>query len=322
MASVTQRIKQITQPYGGYLPAKLFDKTYLQDDYVLYEEENIAASLIGLAVDYLTRFKLGETAKKAFSISLNGALLINMYDKALSLVNKINGLDDISIISACKLCGFDVCFRQSLNAYTPIEEIEPDKKTIYNIKVMVERSLKFFSEYGPVICSEPVFDGGYTSTVHSGDGDFVTIDTLWDFKVSKNHITSKHTLQILMYYIMGQHSIYKYFNNIKYLGFYNPRLNIVYLYPVNNISPEIINIIEKEVICYDKTISKYDSAMKRKIENNNSTLKNNRFSSQSEYDKNVEQLEKNILIIGIIGVVIFIIIIIAVLSLIASILLE
>ena len=41
--------------------------------------------------------------------------------------------------------------------------------------------------------------GGYTDKITSGDGDFLTVDTLWDFKVLKANIKSQHTLQLLVY---------------------------------------------------------------------------------------------------------------------------
>lgn len=44
MASVTQRIKQIKQPYGGYLKPSEFKKIVFKDDEVLLEE-NIASKL-------------------------------------------------------------------------------------------------------------------------------------------------------------------------------------------------------------------------------------------------------------------------------------
>lgn len=93
--------------------------------------------------------------------------------------------------------------------------------------------------------------GGYTATVSSGDGDFLSEDTLWDFKVSKSKPTSQHTLQLLMYWIMGQHSGQDKFKNITRLGIFNPRLNTVYLLNMEDVSPEIIATVEKEVICYE-----------------------------------------------------------------------
>lgn len=253
MASVTQRISKIKQPYGGYLPLKSFSKEIFDDDLTLNEDENIHPSLIGIAVDYLTRFSLGDSVDKAFRVSCLGASNIRMLNKATALKAKVRGLDDQSIISACKLAGFDVCFRSSKSAYKPIENINPNTPTIENIRIMVQRSVSFWNKYGPIICSEPTFEGGYTDTVNSGDGDFLSKNTLWDFKVSKSAPTSKHTLQILMYYVMGLHSIHDHFKNISNLGFFNPRLNIAYICPVSSISPETITEIENDIICYGVT---------------------------------------------------------------------
>ena len=253
MASVTQRIKEITQPYGGYLPTKMFVRTSLNDNKTLSENENIHGSNIGIAVDYLSRFMLGKSPKSAFSISLLGAERIGQKNKATALLSQIKGLDNTSIINACKLSGYDVCFRASYAGYKPIEQINPNADTISNIRIMVERSIQFFKVYGPITHSGFTFKGGYTRTVSSGDGDFCTQDTLWDFKVSKRHITPAHTIQILMYYIMGLHSIHPFFKQIKNLGFYNPRLNVVYLCPISSIPQSTINVISSDVIGYYKT---------------------------------------------------------------------
>ena len=100
-------VKQITQPRGGYIHPKQFSVTKLEDTATLYENENISSTLIGLAVDYMTRYIMGEAAQ-AFSISLRGAAIINQSSNALLLLSSIKGLDEDSIISACKLVGYDV----------------------------------------------------------------------------------------------------------------------------------------------------------------------------------------------------------------------
>ena len=53
-----------------------------------------------------------------------------------------------------------------------------------------------------------------------------------------------------MYWIMGQHSGQDIFKDIIRLGIFNPRLNIVYTLELKDISPNIIEEIEKSVICY------------------------------------------------------------------------
>ena len=78
----------------------------------------------------------------------------------------------------------------------------------------IHRCLLFLETFGPVIAEDFVFaeenkkgivvKSGYTPTVDSGDGDYLTSDTMWDFKVSRSKLTSKQTLQLLMYYIMGK----------------------------------------------------------------------------------------------------------------------
>ena len=251
MSSVTQKVKEIQQPRGGFLPVKKFKKIELYDEYILNNEENIHASLVGLVVDYMARFLSGDTIDKAFSISIRGASMIGMKDKADSLKTNIVGMDDTSIISACKLVGFDVCFRYSIAHYKPIEEISPNQDTINNIRIMIKRSLVFLGEYGPITHSAPTFDGGYTKTITCGDADFTTTDTLWDFKVLKSPPNSKQTLQLLIYYIMGLHSKYKFYAKITKLGFYNPRLNTLYICHTSEISKEIIEEIETKVICYN-----------------------------------------------------------------------
>jgi len=61
---------------------------------------------------------------------------------------------------------------------------------------------------------------------------------------------SGYTLQLLVYYIMGMHSIHKEFKSIKNLGIYNPRMNKVYTIDIGTISKLVIVEVSKEVIGY------------------------------------------------------------------------
>ncbi len=252
MCSVTQRIGKIKQPRGGYIKPKEFEQTVLDgggiDD--LYPEENVSPGLVGLAVDYLTRFMSGTSAEEAFEISRMGAVNVQQLGLFERLISHVSGLDDDSIDAAVKLSGFDSAYRAGVMAYRPVEDIVPDAHTIKNIRVMVERSLRFFEQYGPKVLDGLTFEGGYTGYVATGDGDFLTDDTLWDFKVSKQKLQNKYTLQLLMYWRMGLHSVHPEYRNVKYLGIYNPRMNVVYRLDVNNIPADVISTVETEVIGY------------------------------------------------------------------------
>lgn len=252
MCSVTQRISKIKQPRGGYIKPKEFEQTVLDgggiDD--LHPAENVSPGLVGTAVDYLTRFMSGTSAKEAFRVSELGAHAVRQLGLFEQLLSNVSGLDDDSIVAAVKLSGFDSAYRAGVMAYRPVEDIEPDGDTIENIRVMVERSLRFFEQYGPKVLDGLTFEGGYTGYVATGDGDFLTNDTLWDFKVSKQKLQNKYTLQLLMYWRMGLHSVHPEYKHVKYLGVYNPRMNVVYRLDVSKISADVISTVETEVIGY------------------------------------------------------------------------
>lgn len=259
MYSVTGRIRSIKQPRGGYIKPSEFKTIELNDGQVLNGKENVHATIIGMTVDYLTRFMIGANLSEAFKISIKGVILatklgvITAQEESKKYLRGINGLDDDSIINACKMVTFDVWYRNLVNApmAKTAKEINPDKATIENIRTMVKRSINFFDEYGPITVDGFTFEpNGYTETVSTGDGDFLTADTLWDFKVTKSKPTNKHTLQLLMYWIMGQHSGKPEYKNLTKLGIFNPRLNTVYLLDMGNVSAKTIADVEKNVICY------------------------------------------------------------------------
>ena len=253
MCSVTQRINKIKQPRGGYINPKEFQQTVLDgggiDD--LFQVENVTPALVGITVDYLTRFMTGSSAREAFKISQLGAKNVQELELFEDLIACVKGLDDSSIDAAVKLSGFDSAYRAGIKAYRPVQNIKPDTATIKNIRTMVERSLAFFFFFFPKTLDGLTFEGGYTGYVVIGDGDFLTGDTIWDFKVSKKKLQSQHTLQLLMYWRMGLHSNHsEYYKTVKYLGVYNPRMNVVYRLNVEKIPEDTISKVEREVIGY------------------------------------------------------------------------
>ena len=59
-----------------------------------------------------------------------------------------------------------------------------------------------------------------------------------------------HTLQLLIYYLMGRRSIHPEFQTIENLGIFNPRQNTIYQLPISEISDEVIKEVETVVIGY------------------------------------------------------------------------
>ena len=266
MSSVTGRIAEIEQTPGGLLNWTQFDKVVFSDGKDMFEE-NIPPKVIGLVVDYLARYLTGSSIEEAFEISIKGykcrekivtQTAINR-DKQrkmdiYSLCKKITGNDDESIKAACQAVTYDTWYRAPWSAVFAAGDLEinPNYETIRNVQIMVERCLIFWEKYGPVLKTGFTFEnGGYSKVVDAGDGDFLTKEALWDFYVSKKEPSSKKTLQVLMYWIMGMHSGKEEFRNISKIGIFNPRLNVAYIIETNKIPIEIISIVENEVICYE-----------------------------------------------------------------------
>lgn len=269
MVAVTQRIKAVKQPRGGYLSPKIFTDQTFSDGIVLHEE-SLRPTVFGLTVEYLFRSTLPEISpKEAFNISLKGANYTGYLQHGLSLLSKVKGLDDDSIISAAKLSNYDGSYRSGfMPNYDPADNINPNNEDIENIRIMVQRTQAFFNTFEPVTVAGFTFkensidQSGFTQTITAGDGDFLTKNGLWDLKVSKAPPTPIHTLQLLVYYLMGLHSmgddgrpLYDgNFQNIEHLGIFNPRLNIAYTLNTKDIPADVIRIVEDEVIGYSQSL--------------------------------------------------------------------
>lgn len=260
MASVTQLVKQAKQPHGGFLPISKFEEIDYFDDATITTDFNIHSSLIGLAVDYGSRRMLGSSIRDVFSIAIRGASMLNSEaaNAASQLLKTIQygiktpgRLSDEVIIALCQISGFDVCFRAGVKHYKPVEEIAPDAQTIASVRVFIERTLTFFQQQGQVVTDGFTMEGSFTDIADSGDGDYLTEDTVWELKTKRNEPDKNQTLQVLLYYLMGARSKKKEFQGIERIGIFNPVLNKAWIKPVIEIDETILNTVEKDVIGYN-----------------------------------------------------------------------
>jgi len=249
--SVTARVRELHQPPGGYIDPKTMEEHPFDDGLVL-GPENIKPSMMGLVVDYLSRFAEGDTVEEAFHISILGGKRLGRIKEVEEFVSKIKGLDDESITNACRLVMFDAYVRAGCAPKTKPSDVSPDHQTCENVRIMVKRAQTFFDKFGPVVNTCPIFFGGYTDTVSFGDGDFLTKDTIWDFKVSQKPPTIYHTLQLAVYFLLSKHSWFPWFSPIINIGIFNPRLNIAYTLNMLTVPEETIREIEMDVIGYEK----------------------------------------------------------------------
>ena len=263
MYSVTDRIKQVKRP-GRFIKVSDFTKIQYDDGKTLNPSENIDGSVMGRVVDYMTRAVVSGDTDSAFHYSLEGAKYADAiatrncvkatdFKMASGWLKHIRGLDDDALIHAVKLSCYDLWYRNPVSAMLYGADMfkTPDSPTIHNIRVMVLRSMKFLKDSGGEVKFDFTFEpDGYTETVSSGDGDFLTADTLWDMKVLRSRPKTINALQVLVYWVMGKHSGQKIYNGITKVGLFNPRLNEVYVLDVSKVSPEVIKGVESEILCY------------------------------------------------------------------------
>lgn len=251
--AVTTRIRMVGQPPGGLLPLSLFDRVPLADRMGLHpcSMETVAPDLVGLYVDYMTRLAMGASKRVAFRIPLLGARLVNRTGEAEALLERIVDFTAPSARAACLLLDFDAASRRGPQYWRP-RRMVPDDATYFNLTRMVARSRAFFDEYGPVVWGGFDFEGGYTDRITSGSGDFLTADTLWDFKVSSYRPNPMYTLQLLVYWRMGLHSVHDEYRMVRRLGFFNPRRDEVWLLDVDRIDDRLVDWTDHELIGYPK----------------------------------------------------------------------
>lgn len=249
---VSRRIRRVRQPAGGLLPVSMFDRVALGDREPLRPRENLSPALVGTVVDYLSRVACGQDPAAAFRVPLAGARLVGRGDEALYWLSRVDGFGEEAVAAACVLCSWDDASRRGPETYRrmPVRAFEPDMDTVWNIRRMVARTLLFLDRYGPVVWEGFTFEGGYTDLVTSGAGDFLTSDTLWDMKCSSYGPNPTQTLQLLVYWRMGVHSVHAVYRDMTRLGLFNPRLDVAYLLDVADIPDDVIHAVEHEVIGY------------------------------------------------------------------------
>lgn len=225
----------IKQPVGGYLSPHKFEKVELDnDDYGALPLENVKPMFVGTTVEKLTA---------AVARNVIPADVAFGYRAKSVPVTRFVSLSDSSI-------------RDAFHGYG-CSCIDIDDDCVQHIRIMVKRSLQFLDKYAPNAIHGFRFRLGLDKQSHDKhfaflrDGDeidFLTKDTIWDFKVTSDEPKTTHTLQLLMYWRMGLYTHPAEFKSIKYIGIFNPRKNIVYRYHVDDIPLDVIDEVEKNVI--------------------------------------------------------------------------
>lgn len=250
MYPVTIIAESAPQPPKGYLPVNAFESVEYNDGVELPKIAAQYAWKVGLVTDYMSRFALTSNRVSSFDISLRGANIVHQKSDAKEILSHINGMDREALCAAFQLICYDVAYRKGPQNFAGVDEEEPPQEILQATAIMIRRSIAFFQNYEMPIKCGFTLDGGYSALVSKGDGDYLTSTTLLDMKCSAKELNTKWTLQLLMYYIMGQQSIFQEFKKLTRIGFFNPYKNIFYYCDIEKIPNAVLYNVSKNVIGY------------------------------------------------------------------------
>ena len=236
-------------------------KHYFQDNISLNStDENTSSTMISITTNYLTRYlllkemnnsKLSEIEckEKAFLIPKKGSQISNKEEEFNDLLKKINAknyeIDNETVINAMQISNFTFFYWIDDFKYEKIKEANPDKETINNIKIMIQRSVSFFKNHDFYECSL-LFDDAfqYTKCITKADANFMSKKTLWNFTIEKEMKKEKnHLIKLLTYYSLSkkirnsENSIYK---DLDSVGVFNPWLNVCFFWKIKDIDKNLI----------------------------------------------------------------------------------
>lgn len=262
------------QPRGGFIPPEEMSVDLLCGDNtpeysklvdLCYKLGNLSPQTMGLVFDYLLRTKIDinsgvpaeEAILNAFNISIAGAGMANREKEARDLVSKLAALykDDAKnckkiVQAATELVSFDTMFRSGCYDDN-LRKVKINNEVKDAIQVMLLATERYLADNEEELTALGFKVLGLGSkNVAPSDGDLLSVDSVIDIKCLSKEPTSQHTMQLLLYYILGMHELPEYFCSIKYIKILNPRLGKIYSYEISKIDDTTLKHIEKDIIGY------------------------------------------------------------------------
>lgn len=241
--NVTGRIDTVKQPRGGYLPLKSFAVEQYDEMVNLdYKSEGIWPTVSGNVVEKLVGLKLGVRPDWLFSKSLNQAKKrdASLLARTNELIDRVSSSKSHEVSRELVLNVTELQYTENL-VWADSPFTSPSKIGLDSMNRLADNTIKLLKPYGS-LHDWNFHITKYNTTVGLGDGDFCTGDTLWDLKVSVKPFTSKHTLQILSYYLLTD------LPKITHIGLINPRRGTLLRIAISEIPDETIDSVKKRVL--------------------------------------------------------------------------
>ena len=254
--SVKQRIMQVKQPTGSYLPLNKFTKMVAEPRPIKEKTENVPIWVVNEAIEFLMQPKTVKIVTKVADETL--AKIPEKEHPEMIVFRKLKeyasqvkpDFTDSAITAAYKL----IMLFESLPE-DPFATLKQIKDLEFN-KTSINYARGFFRAAGLVTMANFINEDSFTKYITNDDekpDKFLTNEAFWLTVATENEpLDEKVTLRLLVQYLMGLHSINdEEFKQVKYLGIYDFTTNTSYLIGLSQLDPKIVKDVANKVIGYN-----------------------------------------------------------------------
>lgn len=239
------------KPYNAHFHIRNFIRQRHGNDTELpVGSERIDPPTVATAVHYLTRWVLSAVpARQVFELAYNAAVLVGQEEEAKSCIRDLDAapqrLKARTVEAAVKLSVYEAVCRQGVSYFNRLAYPAPYEYELKHIADLVNRAKKFFLSQG-IIKTQITFDGVNTRHHLKGAVSYLSDDTLWEMKVSKNlHPTSADKIALIVYLIMLRREGRDITNSITKIGLYQANINQSCVFDINTLDPDVYDDIER-----------------------------------------------------------------------------
>ncbi|GCE64007.1 hypothetical protein MHSWG343_10150 [Candidatus Mycoplasma haematohominis] len=274
--TVTQIVSRESRsfPYKDEI-RKIFKKEIFNKSPLLSTKGVLDARLIGLTVEYLSKYLCGWDVQEAITTFKNNLVLLESmsqehFEHYLQTAEKLNQEEDRQlsndlISDFMNLSAYDRIYRAGAGVEAVVElqnSNKPSEEEFEYITQLINRSMEFLKKCEPMFKHPLKFRPEtfkHCSHLSNADGDFYSDLTILDFKVTKyNGVYSDDCLQVLTYWLLqrleNNLSNSKFDKEIEYIMIFNPNYNALYTCKVEDVTEEMIDFICERIMGVDKNL--------------------------------------------------------------------
>lgn len=209
------------------------------------DEIDIESMVFNIAATNLTAFLLRRETQWVYPRLLDWAAQTKddfIIDTITTLVSRIKGEDEDSIISIVHLAYYQIAFFR-IREISDAPIILPDTTVCQLLLKLAKQAVEQLSDQKN-IGYRAGFDGGYTERVTRGEVDFITDEAVWSMRFWPGLPSAVDYVYLLTAYVIAKKSHWHHDRPLRFIRVMNPVDGITYSANVEKIDPMLLRIID------------------------------------------------------------------------------